>query len=109
MPIVRSNATERYFKMHNVTAQDSSLSWAARGMLAYLLSKSEGWKPSLTDLARQSPAGLDACRTIIAELIDARYVKRVEVRHKGRIDYDTTVYDRPHDTTDISLDPPHPV
>ena len=107
MPIVRSKATACYFIMHNATTQDSSLSWPARGMLAYLLSKPKDWKTSLTDLARQSPAGIDACRTIFAELVDAGYAKRVKVRRKGRIDYDTTVYDRPQDTTVISLDSPH--
>lgn len=94
MPIIRSKTDSNYFVMHNATAQDDALSWEARGMLAYLLSKPEGWKTNLTDLTRQSGAGKDKCRRIMDDLITAGYVERVEVRESGKFArYDFHVYD----------------
>ena len=95
MPIIRSQTDAEFFVMHNSTAQDESLSWEARGMLAYLLSKPEGWKTNITDLTRQSGAGKDKCRRIFDELRDAGYVERVERRAGGKIaGYDYFVYDK---------------
>ena len=96
MPIIRSKTDAEFFVMHNATAQDAGLSWEARGMLAYLLSKPEGWKTNMTDLVRRSSAGKDKCRRVMEELISAGYVVREERRVSGKIKgYDYFVYDRP--------------
>ena len=42
-----------YFSMRCDTAQDSSLSWAARGMLAYFLSLKDGWELTIKDLQQK--------------------------------------------------------
>lgn len=96
MPIKRSKALADFFVMHNATAQDNSLSWAARGMLAYLLSKPEGWTTSMADITRQSKAGKKACQTAFKELLDAGYAVRNQEHRNGRLVWETTVHDRPY-------------
>jgi len=95
MPIIRSKTSSDFFVMHNATAQDNTLSWAARGMLCYLLSKPDGWKTNMTDLSRQTNASLGVCRKIFAELLEAKYAEREEARRRGKIYYDIFVYDKP--------------
>jgi hypothetical protein len=96
MPIIRSKANIDFFVMHNATAQDSNLSWAARGMLCYLLSKPEGWKTSMADLTRQTKAGRDACKSAFKELEAAGYAIRVKRQGAaGLIVWDTIIKDRP--------------
>jgi DNA-binding MarR family transcriptional regulator len=105
MPIIRSKTESNYFVMHNATAQDQRLSWEARGMLAYLLSKPEGWKTNLTDLTRQTGAGKDKCRRVLDELISAGYVERIEVRTSGKFArYDFHVYDTAQGAKPATID-----
>ena len=106
MPIIRSKTDSNYFVMHNATAQDDGLSWEARGMLAYLLSKPEGWRTNLTDLTRQSGAGKDKCRRIMDDLIKAGYVERIEVRESGKFArYDFHVFDTSQGAKPATIEP----
>lgn len=76
---------------------DTRLSWKARGLLLYLLSKPNGWEVSVSQLVDQAPDGLTAVRSGIKELIEAGYMVQTIQRQNGRIvawDYD--VYERPH-------------
>ncbi len=50
------------------TAQDSQLSWAARGLLIYLLSLPRNWKIKVSHLTAQGDAGRDAVRRMLREL-----------------------------------------
>ncbi len=68
--------------LSNATAQDSRLSFAARGMLVYLLSKPDDWQPMMGDLEREGGQGRDATRRIFRELETHGYVVR-ERRHIG--------------------------
>ena len=43
----------------NETAQNSNLSWAARGLLLYMLSLPTDWKLNEADLLGRSPKGRD--------------------------------------------------
>lgn len=72
--IVRAPRTKDrpYFSMCRATAQDERLSWEARGVLAYLLSKPDDWQVQIPDL--QQKCGRDKVRGILQELIDGRYL-----------------------------------
>lgn len=61
-----------YFCLSKSTAQNRDLSFAARGMLAYILSMPDDWQINLDDL-RQG-CGRDAARNILNELIEAGYI-----------------------------------
>lgn len=61
-----------YFSMARKSAQDESLSWEARGVLAYLLSKPDDWQVQIKDL--QQKCGRDKAKSILKELLDAKYL-----------------------------------
>jgi hypothetical protein len=72
-------------------SEDKRLSWAARGLLIYLLGKPDNWKVSVAALVNEvansgKPTGRDATYALIDELIKAGYVRREQVRGKdGRV------------------------
>ena len=78
-------------------ADDSSLSFAARGMMLYLLSKPDNWTVRMGDLANSSQSeGMQAVRSIFKELEISRYVTREKTRSAdGRWAWETTVHESP--------------
>lgn len=94
MSIVRVEKTEKYSVIANKPINDKSLSWGARGLLAYLLSKPNDWQVRMTDLENQSPAGNHATRTIVKELEKAGYMVRKRYQTKsGKFAWMVTVYE----------------
>lgn len=63
-----------YFMLARSTAQDEALSWEARGLLAYLLSKPDDWIVNVKDL--QQGCGRDKVKSILAELEKSGYLTR---------------------------------
>lgn len=76
---------------------NDDLSWKAKGLLAYLLSKPDNWQITETDLVRRSQDGRDAVRAGLRELEINGYLVRHQVRAPGgkfaRTEY--VVYERP--------------
>lgn len=74
-----------YYVLDNAIISDRRLSWAARGMLAFLLSKPDNWRVSVEHLRRETESagkstGRDGVYAILAELERAGYVKREQER-----------------------------
>lgn len=66
--------------------QDSSLSWKARGLLAYLLSMPSNWNIRISDLINRAPDGRDAVYSIFKELKAAGYLIHFRLRDEhGRL------------------------
>lgn len=83
-----------YFSMARDTVQDARLSWEARGVLAYLLSKPSDWQVMLADLRQQ--CGRQKVLKIIAELRECKYVEVVSGRDtRGRFTAEYRVHERP--------------
>jgi len=80
--------------MNNEAIQDPSLSWAARGLLAYLLSLPEEWEPHLRDLFVRSADGRRATEAAMNELIEAGYVRKDQGKNYRR-DTKYVVYEAP--------------
>jgi hypothetical protein len=57
-----------YVMVSNATAQDSQLSFEARGLLLYLLSQADNWYIQITDLQRKGRTGRDRVNRIMKEL-----------------------------------------
>lgn len=81
----------------NAALCDQRLSWKARGLLAYLLSRPDHWKVIAEALENEAPDGRASVRSGLAELQHFGYL----VVTKGRDEHgrfvvtDTTVYERP--------------
>jgi hypothetical protein len=77
---------------------DDTLSWEARGLLAYLLSKPDNWQVLPKALIKESPnAGRDKVYRILDELKSAGYIMSEQIRgtngQMGAMEY--VVYDTP--------------
>jgi hypothetical protein len=97
VPIIRTNHERDFFIASNAASSDPRLSYKARGILMYLLSKPDNWKVIIADLAKQSPDGERAVRAGMQELIDHGYTQRKAVRDsKGRfIEWEYTIFESP--------------
>jgi hypothetical protein len=80
--------------MNNESIQDPSLSWAAKGLLAYLLSLPEKWEVHLTELFTRSADGRRPTQAAMDELITAGYVSKEQGKNKRR-DTKYTVFETP--------------
>lgn len=76
--------------------QDRALSWKAKGLLGYLLSRPDDWIVRMTDLAKQSTDGMASVRTAVKELEDAGYmVRRREQDDEGKFQWTVEVHEVP--------------
>jgi hypothetical protein len=94
------------------TLQDNSLTFEARGLLAYLLSKPDDWEVRPGVVANDGGIGRDKLQRIVSELIEARYMRRERVRDPETgvwLNSRTMVYERPQpgkvEAADESSDP----
>jgi DNA-binding MarR family transcriptional regulator len=92
--IVKAKHASDFFQMNNRPVQDPGLSWAAKGLLAYLLSLPEIWEVHLRVLFSQSSSSRVATETALKELIEAGYVVKTQGENKRR-DTKYTVYEDP--------------
>lgn len=82
MPIIRGKHKfeEQFTQIPNAWLRDSRLSLKAIGLLAQLLSHSEGWSISIAQLARHNDCGLDLVRNAVKELETCGYLERSQKR-----------------------------
>ncbi|MCL8303109.1 hypothetical protein M9Y59_27090, partial [Pseudomonas mosselii] len=91
MSIIRAPRPEANFYMLNkAISDDPRLSWAARGLLIYLLGKPDHWKVSPTHLRGETagsakPTGRDGIYGLLDELISAGYVRREQPRSESGV------------------------
>jgi hypothetical protein len=96
---VEKNANNPYKTLNTTFANDERLSWAARGMMAYLLSKPDNWRVVTKDLIAQTKAGRDAVHTILRELEACGYLTRNRYQSVGgKFVWESVVYETPRET-----------
>jgi hypothetical protein len=96
MSIVRTVKEQKYFVASNALFNDKRLSWEARGIMGYLLSKPDGWQCHNYDLVNQGPAGEHTIKRIVKELREVGYVHRFKIsKGRGKIEWITEVYESP--------------
>lgn len=81
--ILRNPNRHRWTVIDNRILEDERLSWDARGLLAFLLSKPDKWNVNVTHLEGQSKAGRSKVRRILRELSDTGYLEYRKARGKG--------------------------
>ncbi len=97
------DTNDPYFRMPRASAQDGRLSFTARGMLTYLLSKPPDWQVMMSNLEREGGQGRDATRRIFRELETHGYVTR-ERQHRasGRFGWVCTVHPLAQDSAALA-------
>lgn len=94
MIIRRQENPRGWTVLPNALIEDARLSFRARGILGYLLSRPDGWETDSSRLARIALEGRDAIRTSLRELESLRYLIRVKVQGEGGLwRTETYVYD----------------
>lgn len=105
--IIRVADRRRFTVVDNRPIEDPALSFRALGMLAYLLSKPDGWEVSYRHLSTVKAEGQHAVRMALAELEQLRYlVRRKEQGGDGRWIWTSYVYEVP--LADVELLEPFP-
>lgn len=78
MSIVRIQKRENpYAQIDKTCLEDARLSWKAKGVLTYLLSKPDQWRLNIDDLKKRSKDGRDSIYSALAELRAAGYAELV--------------------------------
>lgn len=104
MSIIRApRPTEKFYVLDKRISEDKRLSWAARGLLVYLLGKPDHWKVSVSALISETEGSVkqtrrDGIYSLIRELEVAGYLSRSQDRGVGgTFDKGTlTVSELPH-------------
>lgn len=92
MANVRVSKRENPFvQIDKTPLDDTRLSWEAKGLHAYIMTKPDDWTINVKHLIKQARNGRDATYRIIRELIEAGYIERKQDRDEnGKMD--GTVY-----------------
>lgn len=74
---------------------DNQLSFKAKGILSYLLSRPDDWKVYEVEIVKHAKDGRDSVRSGIKELVDCGYIERKKIRgEKGKFEgYEYLVYE----------------
>lgn len=99
MSIIRAARKAQFYNLPTTIVDDDRLSWEARGLLVYLLSKPDKWTVQVRDLINRTKnaigrsAGKDKVYSIINELRAAGYIYREFKREGGTfvgVDYEVS-------------------
>jgi hypothetical protein len=86
--IRKPRPTSNFYLLDKAISEDQRLTWAARGLLVFLLGKPDQWEVSTQALINETrntraPIGRDGVRAILGELMGAGYVQRTPARDAG--------------------------
>jgi hypothetical protein len=110
MSIIRVNKNANYFTASNEVFNDARLSWEARGLMGYLLSKPDDWQVRMADLETKGPAGREKLRNMLRELSIAGYVRRMRVHSTtGTWLWVTEVYETRQNDMQETTEAPMPI
>ena len=82
--VKRKDYQEPFTIVDNSIIQNNEMSFAARGLYAFIKSLPKDWTLYESWLVKQSPQGKDALRTILKELEKFRFINRYTYRYKGQ-------------------------
>ncbi len=93
MPIIKvARHNHGYVIIQNKALEDTRLSWKARGLLAYLLTRPADWSVNSHHLSAQSVEGRRAVLSGLKELRETGYAELVNTQ-RGR---EWIIYESPH-------------
>lgn len=103
--IFRTVRTAGFTTIPNAILEDSRIGFRAKGLLCYLLSRPDSWRPRKEQLATVGPDGRSSIDATYGELRDAGYLRvaRESLGH-GRITSVVYAYENPADNPDYDRD-----
>jgi len=84
MSVIRVKHQDNYVIIQKSVLEDPNLSFKAKGLWAYCMSRPNHWEFHVSHLAKVSKEGRDAIYSAINELEEQGYVKKVQRRSNGR-------------------------
>jgi len=81
---LRLNVSIPFTQIPNALLNDSVLSFKAKGIFSYLLSKPDGWQFFTADIEKHGKEGRDAILSGLHELEEHGYLKREQLNENGR-------------------------
>lgn len=85
--IGRKRKKNGFTQISNTMLEDERLSWRAKGILSYMLSRPDNWKINKTDLYKKGKEGRDAMQNALNELKELGYLHIYSVKDdKGQIE-----------------------
>lgn len=82
MSIIRVQKSSNYSMIHNGVLNDKELSFRARGIAAFLLSKPDGWRINSAEIQNFGPEGRKAVLSALRELKDRGYLHHRKYQEK---------------------------
>ena len=80
--VFRTEHNKNYKTINLTCVQDKKLSWKAKGLHNYLITRPPNWEISIGSLTQQSTNGIDSLYAGIRELIKSKYVFRIIKRNE---------------------------
>jgi hypothetical protein len=94
--IFRRKITSQFVRIQNDILINETLSWKAKGLLCFMLSRKDDWDFHKVQVQKYSKDGRDGTISAFNELIKAGYVKQIRKRDKGKfVGFDYYVSDIP--------------
>lgn len=96
MSTIRVSKSKNFSVINNTVLNDERLTWKAKGIAAYLLSKPDDWKIIRENLINQSDDGEAAVRTALQELEECGYLIRTRRQNKaGKFEWESVLHETP--------------
>ena len=97
--VQKNDKADPFARIDKIPLNDPRLSYKAKGILAYVLSKPDGWEVNITDLNNHAADGEKSIRSGILELINNKYCQRrklIDKNTKRIIKWVLVFYERPY-------------
>lgn len=106
MSTIRIADRRRFTTIISDALEDDRLSFRARGVLAWLLSKPDGWKINADNIAQEGTEGRDAILTALKELETTGYLRRERVQMASGVWHSRSMlYESPNPEKPTSAEP----
>jgi len=94
--IVRIKKNKNFVVMDKTALNDKRLSWKAKGIIAFMLSKPDDWTFYLDEISSNATDGMSSFRSGFNELKKLGYIKRIRTQDKnGKFTWETQVFEIP--------------
>jgi hypothetical protein len=81
---IKTKKERNYTVLDNFFIKDVTLSWKAKGVMAYLLSLPEDWTIHLSEIETHATDGKDSLRSALKELKEHNYLKAYQKKENGK-------------------------